>query len=101
VLLAFCAGLLAQTSEPVFEAASIKPSPPLDSSRGPIYVGPKGGPGTDDPGRYSCTFCDVATLVSQAFDVPEYRLVNANRLPADRFHIVATIPAGTRKSSSA
>jgi len=95
--LVFCAGLIAQTSEPVFEAASIKPSPPLDSSQGPIYFGPKGGPGTDNPRRYQCTFCNVSELLSQAYDVPEYRLLSTNRLPADRFHIVATIPPETTK----
>ena len=97
VQLAFCAGLLGQTSGPVFDAATIKPSPPLDGSHGPIYVGSKGGPGTDDPGRYTCTYCDLSGLVSTAYDVPEFRLFSTNRLPADRFHIVATIPAGTTK----
>jgi uncharacterized protein (TIGR03435 family) len=95
VLPAFGACLLGQTAGPSFDAASIKISPPLDSSRGPIYVGWKGGPGTDDPGRYTCTFCDVASLVSQAYDVPEYRLVSPNRLPQERFHVIATIPRGT------
>jgi len=97
VPLAFCAGLLGQTAGLVFDAASIKPSPPLDGSHGPIYVGSKGGPGTDDPGRYTCTFCDLSGLLSTAYDVPEYRLFSTDRLPADRFHVVATIPAGTTK----
>ena len=69
----------------------------MDSSRGPIYFGAKGGPGTDDPVRYTCTFCDISGLISQAYDVPEYRLSSANRLPADRFHIVATVAAGATK----
>jgi uncharacterized protein (TIGR03435 family) len=86
VPLAFCAGLLAQTS-PAFDAASIKLSPPMDSRHGPIWVGAKGGPGTDDPGRYSCSFCTVSGLISDAYDVPDYRLASAIRLPTDRFHV--------------
>jgi uncharacterized protein (TIGR03435 family) len=72
-----------------FEVATVKPSPPLG---GPM--GPKGGPGTDDPGRYWCNYCQLDYLISQAFDVPPYRIVDADRLPQDWFHIVATIPRG-------
>jgi uncharacterized protein (TIGR03435 family) len=97
VAMALCAGFCAYASELVFDAASIKPSPPMDTRSGPIYPGPKGGPGTEDPGRYWCNFCGVSELVSQAYDVPEYRIFSANRLPADRFHIVATIATETTR----
>jgi uncharacterized protein (TIGR03435 family) len=97
LVLALCIGLSAYASELVFDAASIKPSPPLRAIRGPFYFGPRGGPGTDDAGRYSCDFCDVAALVSQAFEVPDYQIFSANRLPEDRFHVVATIPAATTR----
>jgi uncharacterized protein (TIGR03435 family) len=75
-----------------FDVATIKPSPPLGSVSGPM--GPKGGPGTDDPGRYWCNYCQLDYLISQAFDVPFYRIVSAGRLPDDFFHIVATVPPG-------
>ena len=97
LVLSALSACLGQTAGPSFDAASIKISPPLDSSTGPIYVGWKGGPGTDDPGRYTCTFCDLASLVSQAYDVPEYRLVSPDRLPRERFHVIATIPRGTTR----
>jgi uncharacterized protein (TIGR03435 family) len=97
VLPALSICLLAQTAGPSFDAASIKISPPLDSSSGPVYFGEKGGPGTDDPGRYTCNFCSIAGLVSQAYDVPEYRLASANRLPREQFHVIATIPRGTTR----
>lgn len=80
-----------------FDVASVKPSPPLDTSGGRVFLGPKGGPETEDPGRYSCTFCDISELVSQAYDVPEYRLSSTGRLSRDRFHIVATIPASATR----
>lgn len=77
-----------------FEVASIKPSPEID---GQAYVGEQGGPGTNSPARYSCTFCEVSELVAQAYGVPGYRLVNTQRLPAGRFHVVATILPGTTR----
>jgi uncharacterized protein (TIGR03435 family) len=93
----FCGCLLAQGNGPALDAASIKLSPPLDSTRGPIYVGAKGGPGTDDPVRYSCTFCAVDDLVSEAYNVPDFRVSSASRLPGERFHLLATLPAETTR----
>ena len=77
-----------------FEVASIKLSPPMDASHGRLSVGPKGGPESDDPARYYCNFCTISELVSQAYSLPEYRVISAKHLPEDRFHIVANIPAG-------
>jgi len=95
--LSICAGLTAQTSGPVFDAASIKPSPPFDTSRQLFNFGPGGGPGTDDPGRYSCYFCTVSQLIAQAYGLPEYRVVSTGRLPEGRFDILATLPAGATR----
>lgn len=77
--------------------ASIKPSPEIDSSNGGVFFGPKGGPGTEASARYWCNYCEVSELVSQAYDVPEYRIVSTSRLPTDRFHVVATIAPGTTR----
>jgi uncharacterized protein (TIGR03435 family) len=96
-LLPLLLALTAYAADPAFEAASIKPSPPLDSSNGPIFFGPKGGPGDPDPGRYWCNFCNISELIAQAYNLPEYRIVTATRLPEDRFHIVATVPAGATR----
>lgn len=78
-----------------FEAASVRPSPPLDPSNGPVFFGSRGGPGTDAPVRYWCNFCDISDLVAKAYGIPEYRLVVAPRLPSGRFHVVATMAPGT------
>ncbi len=80
-----------------FEVASIKTSPPIDTSNGPLSFGPRGGPGTDSPARYSCNFCNLSELISQAYSVPEYQIFSAKRLSADRFHIVANVPAGATR----
>jgi uncharacterized protein (TIGR03435 family) len=61
------------------------------------FVGSKGGPGTDDPSRYTCTYCGLDFLIEDAYYVPFYRLANANRLPDTRFYVVATIPEGATK----
>ncbi len=81
-----------------FEVASIKPSPEkIDTSSGPVFFGSKGGPGTEDPVRYSCNFCDISDLVSMAYDVPDYRIVGTKPLTANRFSVVATIPVGATR----
>ena len=82
---------------PAFEVASIRASPPIDTSSGPLSFGPRGGPGTEDPARYTCNFCNISELVSQAYNLPEYRVFSVKRLPTDRFHIVANVPAGATR----
>ena len=96
-LLLVCASLTAQTSDPVFDAASIRPSPPFETSRREFNLGPGGGPGTADPGRYSCYFCNVSQLIALAYGVTEYRIFSASRLPEGRFDIVAVVPAGATR----
>lgn len=96
-LLLVCVGLTAQTSGSRFDAASIKPSPPLDTSTGIFNFGPGGGPGSANPGRYSCHYCVVSQLIGQAYSLPDYRVFSATRLPEGRFDLVATVPAGATR----
>jgi uncharacterized protein (TIGR03435 family) len=60
------AGAAAQTPDASlqFEVASIKPSPP-DLHNG----GMSGGPGTKDPGLFTCENVDLTSLVVVAFDI--------------------------------
>jgi Protein of unknown function (DUF3738) len=92
-LLASCIGF-AQTPEAQFDAASIKPSSPIENGS---FVGARGGPGTVDPGRYTCTYCYLSMVITEAYGVPYYRLSGQNRLPDMRVHIVATIPEGATR----
>jgi uncharacterized protein (TIGR03435 family) len=94
LLLLICVASMAQTSDQAFDAASIRPSPPFDTSRREFNFGPGGGPGTANPGRYSCYFCTVSQLTGLAYGLPEHRIFSARRLPEDRFDIIATVPAG-------
>lgn len=85
------------TSAQSFEAASIRPSPEPNFSSGSVYFGSRGGPGTDDPVRFRCDFCELSDLIAAAYNVPDYRLVTTKPLPTTRFNVVATIaPDATR-----
>ncbi len=91
--LACCAGF-AQTPVVQFDAASIKPSGSIEDGS---FVGYRGGPGTEDPGRYTCSYCYVSMVITEAYGIPYYRLSGMHRLPETRFHIVATIPEGATR----
>src|ERR1700722_17669298 len=57
-----------------FEAASIRPSPPPDARSSP--TGCRGGPGTSDPGLFTCFNMPLAYLIDQAYHL------NVTQLPA-------------------
>ena len=79
----------------VFEVASIKASPPSDG-RG-MRVSSNGGPGTPNPGLYTCENCTLSLLVITAYDIRRYQLAGADSLNADRFVVSAKVPPGTTK----
>ena len=76
-----------------FEVASIKPSPP-----GEVNQFWSGGPGTKDPGLFTCRNVDLADLVVMAYrDLPRYRFSGLDWMRSTRFNISAKIPEGTTK----
>lgn len=77
-----------------FEVASIKPSPPPDHTRG-MRVSAHGGPGTDDPERFTAENFDLSNLVTMAYGIDRYQLSAPDWLEGARFDIVAKVPAGT------
>jgi uncharacterized protein (TIGR03435 family) len=79
-------------AQPQFEVASIKPSPP-----GTLNGGMSGGPGTKDPGLFTCENVDLLSLVIVAYDIPRYRFSGPDWLRSTRFNISAKIPEGTTK----
>jgi uncharacterized protein (TIGR03435 family) len=96
----FAAALLcwlapAQTAKPEFDVASVKPATPL----GPIgqRADHKGGPGTADPGLYSCRNCPLSWVVYEAFDLKTYEFQGPDWLATTRFDFEARIPAGTSR----
>jgi uncharacterized protein (TIGR03435 family) len=79
-----------------FEVASIKPAPPPDG-RG-MRVGSRGGPGSKDPGLYTCENCSLSDLVSNAYSLQRYQLTGGpSWMGNERFMISAKIPEGATK----
>jgi uncharacterized protein (TIGR03435 family) len=79
-----------------FEVASLKPAHPSpDGSSSPRC---KGGPGTSDPGLFTCTDQVFGNLLAQAFDLPFYQLPNAYDGPRALYDISAKVPPGTTRA---
>jgi uncharacterized protein (TIGR03435 family) len=98
VVLAAFGPLYGQASDAkaAFEVASIKPSAPYDPTVGQ-FVRSTGGPGTDDPGLFTCENCSLISLISIAYDMPIYRITAPDWLQTTQFVVSAKVPAGATK----
>ncbi len=87
ILLA-CLAAQAQT----FEAASIKPA----TSLGPLGMASNqhGGPGTPDPGLFTCQNCSLYWVLADAYTIHDYDFSGPDWLQSTRFDWSAKIPAG-------
>jgi uncharacterized protein (TIGR03435 family) len=90
-----CVGYAQQAGSPTFEVASIKPGPPPDV-RG-MYVRSSGGPGTNDPERYTAENYSLESLVMSAYDVKPYQLNAPDWTKNARFNVTAKIAPGATK----
>lgn len=81
---------------PAFEVASVKAAAP--QGMGMMRVGTRGGPGTQDPGRFTCENCDLMLLLSQAYDLPATQISGPDSLRGNRFDITAKVPEGATKA---
>ena len=87
-----------------FDAASVKPVAPWQGVGIPPIPYVEGGPGSRDPTRVVFHKYALLQLLTTAYGVSEYQisgpawLVKAGYLDADRFEIIATLPAGTTKA---
>lgn len=77
-----------------FEVASIRPSPPQNTPR--IRVQMDGGPGTNDPTRFSCR-CSLSMLVMEAYNVKYYQVSGLGSRESEIYDIVAKIPLSTTR----
>jgi uncharacterized protein (TIGR03435 family) len=93
-----CSGQ-AGPSAPEFEVASLRLAAPVDRAAGAMRMGPRGGPGTADPGRYECRNCSFVRLLLEAYGLSGYRIVgNGNHWMNDtRFDLMAKVPGGATK----
>ena len=88
--------------QPSFEVATIKPAPPPAVIKGSgdrvvMRMGSRGGPGSDDPGRYTCNSCNLQMLMVQAYGVESYQLTIPSSMENERFDISAKVPEGATK----
>lgn len=81
--------------QPEFEVATIKPSAP--QPMGKMMMGTRGGPGTDDPSRYSCLNCTLTMMLMQAYNVQRFQITGPPVLDSEHFDVTAKVPAGTSK----
>lgn len=62
-----------------------------------MSVSSRGGPGTDDPGRFTCKNCGVSSLIERAYDIQDYQLSGPEWMQSTRFDVSAKIAPGTTK----
>jgi uncharacterized protein (TIGR03435 family) len=75
-----------------FEVASVKVAPHPDYN-----WRSNGGPGTDDPGLFTCEKCPLTVLIQFAFDLEYYKLIAPDWMPGTGYVVTARVPAGTTK----
>lgn len=75
-----------------FEVASVKPASPSASS-----ISCSGGPGTTDPGLWSCSNVPLGFLISQSYGFEAYQFRPNDPCCRDRFDFMAKVPEGTTK----
>jgi uncharacterized protein (TIGR03435 family) len=102
----------ADDSLPTFEAASIKPSPPVQ--RGAILIGAgvpqlggvqpfrplpqlQGGPGTNDPGRITCMGCSLSAIIATAHEVELFQIRSGPNFKYGEYDLIAKVPAGSTR----
>jgi uncharacterized protein (TIGR03435 family) len=81
---------------PSFEVASIRPANP-PGPRQLIDWKCHGGPGTQDPNRWTCPNVLLRNLVVWIFDLKGFQMTALHSVPEVRFTISAKIPDGTTK----
>jgi uncharacterized protein (TIGR03435 family) len=81
-----------------FDVASVKPAAP-PAGRG-IFVGIRGGPGTQDPNRISYVNESLRNLLSEAYSVRLFQVFGPAWIDTERFDIVATLPPNSTREQS-
>jgi uncharacterized protein (TIGR03435 family) len=92
----------AQQSDPEFEVASIKPAAPLEGAMAAMRNGPmadnifcNGGPGTPDPGRFTCSGATLKQLLIRSSKLKAYQIQGPAWIATERYDIQAKVPPGT------
>ncbi|HEU5020949.1 MAG TPA: TIGR03435 family protein [Bryobacteraceae bacterium] len=100
--IAVLAAAVSAQPRPAFEAASIRPSAPID---GPTMMAmirsgkmPLGAHVTASRAEY--TYLDLKTLLTYAYGVKTYQITGPDWMSSTRFDIAAKLPAGATKSAA-
>lgn len=93
-----CCGAWAQAAadSPVFEAASVKPSPAPEPGQ-VVFGKMNGGPGSKDPTRIDYQRLSIDILVARAYGMNQWQLFGPDWTKRGQFDIVAKLPPGTTK----
>ncbi|HWD00081.1 MAG TPA: TIGR03435 family protein [Candidatus Sulfopaludibacter sp.] len=92
-----CVAAQGQTAKPSFEVASVKPAAVVGPRR--MSANRRGGPGTPDPGTYTCENCPIFWVLSEAYDLQSYDFDGPDWVHEVRFDFAAKIPPGTTKAA--
>lgn len=87
-------------ASPSFDVASVKVAEqPRPDAMGRLLIsrGCRGGPGTTDPGTFTCTNTPLKLLLVRAYDLKNYQVEGPAWLDTDGYDIVAKVPAGASK----
>ena len=74
-----------------FEAASIEPA--TRSGKKGNSAKQKGGPGTADPGLFTCQNCSLSQIMTDAYEIRGYDFSGPDWLKNTRFDFMAKVPA--------
>jgi uncharacterized protein (TIGR03435 family) len=85
----------AVVAPPSFEVASVKPAAP--TSLPDFWYGMTGGPGTSNPGQFTCTHISLRPLLLMGYDLRSYQLAGPPSIDGDKYDVVAKIPPGATK----
>jgi uncharacterized protein (TIGR03435 family) len=77
-----------------FDVASIKPAPPRKEGEPWGMMGCFGGPGSKDPGRYTCAKASVFMMAIQAYGLKPYQLRPPYSADDAKFNVEAKVPPG-------
>jgi uncharacterized protein (TIGR03435 family) len=94
---------LLEEQMPAFEVASVKPGAPPTPVAGSdgrammIRSGCSGGPGSSDPGRYTCQSATLTSIIANAYELKQYQYSFPSWMESAYFEIAAKVPADATK----
>ena len=73
----------------------------IASARQGVHIGVNGGPGTNQPGRFTAYGVLLVMLIQRAYGLKRYQLSGPASIHTQPYNIVANVPEGTTKEQFA